>query len=415
MYKRYFAAGTSYAKRQNWREAVDLLWPNHSGARFSRRPLGRGGQRNRQEWWVLPSAARPRLLVPTTSAAAWTMLHRNDLGARSAAVQTAAAWLLRSGCAKALPLDRLLVDRETGVEDELARVLGKPVQIGIRLARTRADRVLVIEAFGGAGESEAFGKLGTTAISDARLAKEAANLRRIETLHLTSLRVPRLIHQGEWEGHQLVVITALHGPSARGETDPPLTAMKQLMTAFGTHHESLGSSAFMTNLLRAVDKVSDSAPRPILDQAWQALRTHGADVTTGFGSWHGDWVPWNMSRNGGDVALWDWEHFEESVPWGFDVLHFHAQQLRRTHRRDIGEGERQWLSDAPRLLSDMGVDRSAVPLTIASYLLSINVRYLVERHSDAIRPVRVGWGLRLLEDMTGSLPDKEAILRRRDE
>ena len=40
-----------------------------------------------------------------------------------------------------------------------------------------------------------------------------------------------------------------------------------------------------------------------------------------------------MARHGDEVLLWDWEHYEEGVPVGFDALHFRGQQLRNAERK----------------------------------------------------------------------------------
>jgi hypothetical protein len=51
-----------------------------------------------------------------------------------------------------------------------------------------------------------------------------------------------------------------------------------------------------------------------LDEAW------GQEIP--FGSWHGDWMPWNLLRSGTDLWVWDWERAASGVPVGLDAAHF---------------------------------------------------------------------------------------------
>ncbi|HET9007370.1 MAG TPA: hypothetical protein VFQ04_11690, partial [Actinomycetes bacterium] len=44
-----------------------------------------------------------------------------------------------------------------------------------------------------------------------------------------------------------------------------------------------------------------------------------------FGTWHGDWGPWNLRATPGRLLVWDWERSADGVPLGFDLLHFGYQ------------------------------------------------------------------------------------------
>ena len=52
-----------------------------------------------------------------------------------------------------------------------------------------------------------------------------------------------------------------------------------------------------------------------LDEAW-------GHEEIPFGSWHGDWMPWNLLRSGADLWVWDWERSATGVPVGLDAAHF---------------------------------------------------------------------------------------------
>ena len=111
------------------------------------------------------------------------------------------------------------------------------------------------------------------------------------------------------------------------------------------------------------------------------------------GSWHGDWTPWNMSRTGTRVLLWDWEHFAHGVPLGFDALHYRAQELRNGGRTDHA-AERLWLSEAPGLLAqDAELRSNVVHVVVTAYLLEVNLRYVLDRQGTALeRTPRTGGG-----------------------
>ena len=50
-----------------------------------------------------------------------------------------------------------------------------------------------------------------------------------------------------------------------------------------------------------------------------------ASTRLAFGTWHGDWGPWNLRAAPGRLLVWDWERSGDGVPLGFDLLHFGYQ------------------------------------------------------------------------------------------
>jgi hypothetical protein len=128
-----------------------------------------------------------------------------------------------------------------------------------------------------------------------------------------------------------------------------------------------------------VAEVRSEAARAILMNALQSLEESSGHVTLEFGRWHGDWVPWNMIATASNLRLWDWEHVEDDVPIGFDVLHYRAQQLRNASQPTaLSRAEQVWLNEAPALLTHMGLQPSQAACTVSCYLVKINTRYLRE-------------------------------------
>src|SRR5690606_42107903 len=104
------------------------------------------------------------------------------------------------------------------------------------------------------------------------------------------------------------------------------------------------------------------------------------------------------------TQLWDWEHFAEGVPIGFDGLHYHAQLLRMS--KGIDERvENRWVREAAAWLRDtFGLSEPQTRAVVLAYLLEINLRYLRDRGLDPLgTPPRRGWGLPLIDRLTAEL------------
>ena len=81
-----------------------------------------------------------------------------------------------------------------------------------------------------------------------------------------------------------------------------------------------------------------------------------ADTTRlAFGSWHGDWTPWNMAFSGGRVLVWDWERFENGVPVGFDAVHYQLQGAVTRNGAEAQAAAEVALFTAPMTLGPLGV------------------------------------------------------------
>jgi hypothetical protein len=273
--------------RQSWRDTATLLWPSPQQALAVRRTPPLRSKPGATSWWVLPTAAHPRFFVPVESPGGWRVVARSGAGGLADQVQALASRLLRTGMGKVLPIDRFEV-AGTGIEQHLQNVLRQPVRIGVRLGRARADRVVVLQVLAADGSRLAFAKLGTTEISDARLASEASNLSHIADLDPDRVG-PSLMHGCIWADRQIVVISAVDSrPQAADEV--PVAPMRRLAEAAGTVETTLGESDFLARLR------AEGGPRPRSASAstptWTSSRR--ASRTRYFGSvpGTGDWVPW---------------------------------------------------------------------------------------------------------------------------
>ena len=92
-----------------------------------------------------------------------------------------------------------------------------------------------------------------------------------------------------------------------------------------------------------------TTPPPSCTRRSHRSMKHGAKQPNPFGSWHGDWMPWNLLRSGTDLWVWDWERSASGVPVGLDAAHFRfdieskirgRRRRRRPPRRR--DGPRWW-------------------------------------------------------------------------
>ena len=89
------------------------------------------------------------------------------------------------------------------------------------------------------------------------------------------------------------------------------------------------------------------------------LETHGGSEVV-FGTWHGDWVPWNMKRTRTGLVVLDWERSDGWAPVGVDAVHFDFQTRLWVRGEDPRSALSRTLRDVPAYLDALGVpDRSS--------------------------------------------------------
>jgi hypothetical protein len=379
------------------------LWPEPARIDLTRRPPG-SSDRTR-DWLVLPSVSRPWLLLPAARPAAAGALLRDDHGQRSPRLVRALASLHRRRLLARLPLARLRVsdgDEADTIEAELHRILGTSGALVVRLGRRRWNRSVVLRPLDAAGGTLAFVKAAASPTGATALRREGDNLRRVAELAPKLVESPEVLHRGCWRGLELLALSPLVGDkSATARTRAPTAAMRALALATDEGPKPLGESAAYDRWIAGARDLTSSTQRDRLMEGVDTVGSRLGDVEVPIGCWHGDWVPWNMTWHGDRVLLWDWEHFDEGVPVGFDGLHYRAQQLRMSN----GTGpaaEDLWVHDATEwLLDTFELGLRQIRAVVLAYLLEINLRYLRDRANDPRgTPPRAGWGLPLISRLT---------------
>jgi hypothetical protein len=216
-------------------------------------------------------------------------------------------------------------------------------------------------------------KVGDTDAARRLVDAEAAALATLAAVPFEHLRVPAVLHHGDWNGLRLLVLSPVGDGSRRrrGRDELPAAAMGELARAGGAG--GAGDRArFWARVRATVEAAGPGAQRlaALLDTAEDRWGT--ASVTTGWS--HGDWTPWNMAWVGTTAHVWDWERFSTASPVGLDALHHRMQ----SHARRTGDWDAALAvldADAPALLAAVG--SADEPATVVSlYLLDLCCRYV---------------------------------------
>ena len=330
------------------------------------------------EFVLLPDARRPRLLLPAHRRGAAGSVVRFSAAARRTEVASrlGAATALRLGGLTALP-ERIRVHAgaSTGdsLADYLARALGQErVTFSLSIGPARVNRKPVLQVFGADGASLGFAKLGDNPVAREHVAAEAQALGRLAQHRFHRLRVPRVLHAGEWDGVLVLVQEELRPSSfavLRGRQPVPVAAMRELSQAFAAPPAPVSELPWWERSRRLVGTAPDAALRDRFEAAMRALAADRPEPVP-VGAWHGDWTAWNMALgSGGELLVWDWERFETGVPDGFDELHYwvcDSTVARGINRDALLAG-----------LREAGADPSSPAQSpAAAYLVAVGSRYL---------------------------------------
>lgn len=393
------SAGSATDRSSYLRETLAVLWPEparieHGGraARGTGERPGRAAQGGDQtEFLLVPNENRPVLLVPRrprrAAAAALRHYKASAAGRRRLAFRGLAA-AAQLGLADVLP-HRITVGTagdgpDADVVAYLGKVLDRDLVVSLRVGPPRANRKPVLELLSPSGEMLGFAKVGITSLTRELVRAEAAALEKLGAAGLTRLEVPTLLHHGQWREHEVLVQTPLSG-SGRGVSPAMLTsAMAELATAEGVTIQPAGQSGYWRGLRSRLEACAGREPAAALLQVMDDLQATADATSLAFGSWHGDWTPWNMTSSGDQVLVWDWERFESGVPIGYDALHY---QLQGAVERNGAGGARSAteaaLFTAPMTLGPLGVRPGFAVFVAALYLVEIATRYTCDGAAEA--------------------------------
>ncbi|WP_436523786.1 hypothetical protein [Actinoplanes sp. HUAS TT8] len=378
-------AGDAALRTQYLTEVLALLYP--PPCRTARED---DGERNLiAEYLVVPNAHRPRLLVPNASPAIAASAVR-----RYAEPQSRMARLKRNAVVAAVHAraDRLVFRdriRVTGpvsasIDGYLSDALRRDLSVSVHIGPARANRKPVLQLLTPDGETFAFGKIGTGALTQRLVRAETAALNALGTSGLTKLTVPKVMHAGQWRGLQVLVQSALPVWLPRATLTPRrlTAAMLDIAGCCGYTTGPLTQSAYWHELRARLAAVGERPEGAALGSAVDLLAAHSGETTLRYGAWHGDWAPWNMANLADALLVWDWERFATGVPLGFDAVHHELQKRIQTSGDARGAVEAT-VRRADELLAPFGVAPVARETTALLYLVDLAVRYLTDRQAEA--------------------------------
>lgn len=383
--------GTDCTVAQPWQRnrrlaaVVQSLFPGTDSVHTPRRGTGR--QPGTTDYVLIPSVDNVKLMLPTDPTAVTAAGIRNyrpyssrrDKMKRQAIAVAMAAGLGARMC------DRLRVDNSSAtVTSHLNDVLGRDVLIGLHMGPARAVEKPVLQVMNPTGTTLAFAKLGDSNFSRNLVRSEADAISFLNDLNLTALRVPQMLHQGTWNGNEILVQEALHGSSISDLSEPRfIQAMIEVARCQPTMHPPLADSPYLAGLHRHIAHLDQTADVERIELALRSLeRAHSATAVE-LGASHGDWAPWNMSTNGDQALVWDWEMFRTGVPVGFDAIHFDVQESVVRRSTPPREALASVMSKSSALLAPFGISRSAGQLTVRLYAIDLAVRYLADGELEA--------------------------------
>jgi len=269
---------------------------------------------------------------------------------------------------------------DPSIETYLGAIFEQEVTVGVLLGPARANRKPVLQVMNRSADLVAVAKVGINDLTDQLARTEARALSSLRDRAPKTFRIADVISIGDWNGAVVLVQSPLDVSGARVDIDERIrySAMREVAEINGTYRTRLSRSTFWARLTKRTLEVRSGAEadcvRSLLGQIGLA------DRPLRFGSWHGDWTPWNMAVKDGIATIWDWERYETDVPVGFDSLHFAFMDLlRTTPQEEAGTG---LVAAAPRLLHPFDLDGQRAEDVAALYLADLALRYLRDGQSD---------------------------------
>jgi hypothetical protein len=363
----------------------------------------------------LPSATRAYVLLPLgSSRAAAATVHGlgNPLARRERYAEAAASALMRTGLAQravvpvhlSVPGISTLAPTDAGVFGRLVQVFGRDdLAFGVILGRQRPNRKPVIKVMAPTGEVLGFAKVGWNDLSRSLVREEATVLARIRAAGPATFSVPSPIHAERVGEVELLVSEPLPQAHLLGSGPPlevPLDATREIAMLAGTHEEPMRTGTYGATMRARVGsgvplrgELSDALER--IDAAWD-------DAPIDVGTWHGDWIPWNMSRVDGRLYVWDWERAAEGVPVGLDAMHFAFEVALKVRGMAPVDAARHATGSVASMLPSLGADPSVARALMAFHLIEVGLRF--RAGADAGMSARPDAYLAALAATVGSVP-----------
>lgn len=368
-----------------------------------------------EEYAVLPSSTRPRLLVPVgkrrANIAAFSRYNTTS-SATTRAAGTALALAYGTGAGDRVFHDRIVVaiDRriprrqwgEWLVLRHAADVLGVPTLVAqAPVRRSTPTAKPTLRLFDADGHPRGHMKLGWSSVTRALVRNEAETLYALsDRLELVS--APRVLTAGTWRSLDYLVTETFPAGIRRWRGTPfaDAKALSAIVNSGEPRAELLKGARYIRCLRDQLAQISHREPAVarVLSDWLDRLVRHRLPIA--FGRWHGDWVSWNLGNENSTIVAWDWEHSQPTVPAGFDLLHWHFQ-----HQLAVRSGT---LAPAIAAVDDNAHQLAALGLPAANHAVLASL-YLLEIFTRSARMAAAGagWNTRLYPDLLRVAQDRD--------
>jgi hypothetical protein len=362
----------------------ELICPPDSGLRLVVGATGR--ERSVGRWLALPPNKRPRLLSPMRGRAATAAFAQfNDSMSQVARVRKLAAGLsLRIGVGAVMPGQRAaIVGRPSDPKLDLLgsilpEALGEPVVTAVMLGPGRRPNAKpVIQIMRPDGRVLAYAKLGWNGLTRDLIANEARALGSWAERPAKTFLVPRSLGSIVWNALSILLVSPVaHHVFRRGRQDalPSTQVVRDVAEHEGLIEGIVESAPFARRLIDEAGRVADDQIRDVALAAVERVFDRVGSRTITWGTGHGDWGPWNMSRTSEALNVWDWERMADAVPVGFDTLHFCFQTVALRSRGSVRAAASSALAAARTQLIELGVDPAVHTSLIELYLTEALLR-----------------------------------------
>lgn len=387
-------------------KSVDLEW---IAALLAAPPMrvtaGRHGSSSdtaaRETFAVFPTAARPHLMVPLRPRRAAAAALGGSSYARGRHIRVARALVrigIRVGIAQHFFRDRVSISDGDVGDEVLSHVLlterlmeifaRRDLAVAVHLGPARPNRKPLVQVLSPEGDVLGYVKIGWNPLTRRLVRNEGHVLAELEgrMSSLAAYEVPRVLHSGDWRELEILVLSPLPGRVFRMTPDhikTAATAMNEVSRLIAGDERRLAESDYWFMERARIRDVANGGGLPRLADVLE--ERYGEQVLS-FGSWHGDWAPWNMAWRGERLAIWDWERSGDVVPIGLDAAHFDFQVALAAARHGSIRALRQTLEADGPMLSVLALPRDRHRLLLSLHLLEMALRWEEGRRAGMIAP-----------------------------
>lgn len=367
-----------------WRVALSTLWPEPNRVALQRGP----GRATGLGYLLLPSASKATLLVPTGPRRATAAALGNYKSPSTRAGRMQARMLRgigRTGLASLAP-SRAVVSATSGAESlmgHISELLGEELVAGIHLGPPRANQKPIIQVLRPSGETVAFAKVGINDLTNERVSVEAEAIAELSRTSFSHLVVPELLHHGRWRGCSFVLLAPVQTWTASGiDGDARARAMQELSLK-DSATQRLSSLAWWSRTHHRLAEHEHALEARDLTQMMSRAEEQWGDVQVRVGWNHGDWTPWNMSTDGSQSIVWDWERFSCDIPVGFDALHYAFQSGVRLEGLSPRTSLDHLTDRSGRIVVQNGAPAEQGHMLLALYLFGLGERFITDGQERA--------------------------------